>query len=205
MHYRVMVGPLMLLAAACGGRSGETSQDDPAPEPAAYAEEAAAEPAPTHIPAPARALASHNYDSKDGLVYSYIAAVSEEDRKKGKAAGDVVSFAYLGRRDGKYVLAQIGVNDSILGYSSCPRPCRVITYGDGSKVGYTEDSIIGSAFADAIAGRLVQAEEVAPEPPKPAPRPHTQPAAMEQDDGWEPVPQSSDRAEHLGDPPAPSN
>src|SRR4051812_38716123 len=38
----------------------------------------------------------HLYAINDGDKYGYVAAVSEEDKKQGKAAGDVVLFSYRG-------------------------------------------------------------------------------------------------------------
>src|SRR4051794_4948791 len=49
----------------------------------------------------------HRYDFKEGLTYGYISAVSEEDRKKGKATGDVVTFTYQGDEGGIYRLAMV--------------------------------------------------------------------------------------------------
>src|SRR5690606_34602166 len=97
---------------------------------------------------------THNYDAKDGPIYSYIAAISEDDRKAGKAAGDVVSFVYLGTEGERHVLASMGSGGAIVRRAYCSNPCRVITYEDGRQIEYTERSIIGGAFADAIAGRL---------------------------------------------------
>ncbi|AKM06123.1 hypothetical protein [Pelagerythrobacter marensis] len=118
---------------------------------------------------------SHYYDERDGVFYSYIAAVSEEDRKTGKVAGDVVTFAYLGENDGKHVLARVMPNGTITGRSSCRSPCRVITYEDGTQVGYNESSIIGAAFADALNGELEIASLVKPTRSRP---PELQPSSV---------------------------
>lgn len=160
-HFHVTA--CLLAVAACASEQPTTSETeraaadaytaavDAASGAAAAATEAAyADPAPEVSPA----RPAHNYDARDGLIYSYFAAISEDDRKAGKAAGDVVSFAYMGKKNGKHVLARVDSDGSILGYSSCAKPCAVITKSDGSQVTYNESSIIGAAFADALAGRL---------------------------------------------------
>src|SRR3546814_6159213 len=56
-------------------------------------------------------LPDHNYDEKRGWTYYYVAAISEEDRKKGRAAGAVVAYEYLGlNEDGRHVLANMNPN-----------------------------------------------------------------------------------------------
>jgi hypothetical protein len=96
----------------------------------------------------------HNYDAQDGNYYSYFAAISENDRKAGKSANDVVTYAYLGIRDGKHILATLRPNGTILHEARCATPCKVITFSDGQQVAYNTASVIGGAFEDAIAGRL---------------------------------------------------
>jgi hypothetical protein len=155
----------LFLLLGCGSPpASETANilyEDPPPAPLPQDAEAA----PSIIPAQA-IHPSHYYDERDGFVYSYIAAISEDARKAGKAAGNVVSFVYLGREDGRHVLTSIDRNGAPLSEAYCPDTCRVITYDDGSRVGYTETSIIGAAFADAIAGRLqiAPAQSSVPQP-----------------------------------------
>lgn len=164
---------VLVAAAMTAGCGSGTSQPSPLPSYDAQADavdaagDAGADPGLTAEPIPVSAPSPpHFYDEQDGLVYSYIAAVSEEDRKKGKAAGDVVSYAYVGIRNGKHVLARVGNAGRILGYSSCAKPCRIITLDDGERLAYNSDSIIGAAFADALAGRLeIAEEERRPSPP----------------------------------------
>jgi len=43
---------------------------------------------------------AHNYDDKEGSIYEYISAVSEDDAKKGRAVGEVVLFAFRGVKNG---------------------------------------------------------------------------------------------------------
>jgi hypothetical protein len=106
------------------------------------------------IPAP-------NYDDREGDKYFYVAAVSEEDQKKGKATGDVSIFRYLGIKDGTYRLEIISDGGQRLAIAECKRPCKVTktVWNDGrvTRGGYNPDSILGSAFADAFNGHLAVA------------------------------------------------
>src|SRR3546814_16608607 len=82
-------------------------------------------------------LPDHNYDEKRGWTYYYVAAISEEDRKKGRAAGAVVAYQYLGLNDdGRHVLANMNPNGTVNHEASCASPCRIIdlSYG-GNKIG----------------------------------------------------------------------
>ncbi len=151
MRY-VSASILLLVLAGCGDdRENEYAYTPTEPaNPATIATEASyAVPTPYAPPTP-----SHYYDERDGVFYSYIAAVSEEDQKSGKRAGDVVTYAYLGEEGGRHILARVSPSGSVLARSSCRNPCRVITYDNGDQLGYDERSIIGAAFADAIAGKL---------------------------------------------------
>lgn len=127
-----------------------TDMNPPAVTPAA----AAAEPAPP----------SHRYEYREGEFYSYLGAISDEERKRGVAVPSVVRFRYSGFWGGAYHLQTIGDGDQIIGYSECRKPCVVIkqTGPDGSvrRVGYSDSSIIGAAFDDAIGGNLVRAPAV---------------------------------------------
>jgi hypothetical protein len=100
-------------------------------------------------------LPSHNYDLKEGVVYSYIAAISEEDEKKGIGVGDVSMFKYLGNQDGRYTVASIGDDGKIIYTSSCTNPCVVIKNDTGRRTAYNPNSIIGAVFQDAISGQLI--------------------------------------------------
>src|SRR3546814_7980572 len=82
------------LLSACDSASESderSSNADTAVAPAMPADE------PIAIDA-APVLPDHNYDEKRGWTYYYVAAISEEDRKKGSAAGAVVAYQYLGLR-----------------------------------------------------------------------------------------------------------
>lgn len=54
--------------------------------------------APSYVP-PSPPSPSHNYESAEDGVYYYLAAVSEEDRKKGVRASSALGFRYLGRNE----------------------------------------------------------------------------------------------------------
>ncbi len=119
------------------------------------------------------------FDDRDGIFYSYVAAVSDEDRQKGMRAGNVVTFAYLGIQDGKHVLAQVTPEGRVLSQARCREPCKVITRSDGGQLGYDKGSIIGAAFADAIAGYLEIAEiNTPPRPSYPPAQPQQAPSQL---------------------------
>lgn len=116
--------------------------------------------APVPPPAP-----PHNYSDKDGSTYYYVTAVSEEEAKTGKAAGDVASYRYGGKDDdGAHVVFGYGTR------YTCSVPCKIIKTSDGRRLAYNEGSIIGAVFQDAIRGYLKAT-------PKPKPQP--QPAQQE--------------------------
>lgn len=101
-------------------------------------------PAPPPPPLP-------NYDSREGRDYYYVAAVSEEQRKRGTVAGSAIGFRYLGQNnDGEDELFQLPAGPS----TYCRRPCRVIRYEGGERVGFNPSSIIGAAFEDVSRGLL---------------------------------------------------
>ena len=102
---------------------------------------------------------SPNYSEREGDVYMYVAAVSDEDQKKGKKAGDVVLFRYLGKKGDVHRLENVDDAGRRLAVSECASECKVIkevnAYGGVERLGFDSGSIIGAAFEDAIAGRLV--------------------------------------------------
>lgn len=131
--------------------------------------------APAGLPArpPEPQLPDHNYDERRGWTYYYIAAVSEEDQKRGRAVGTVYGFQYLGRNaDGEHIIASINTNGTVSSRYKCSPACRIIDADDGEKIAYSTRSIIGAAFQDAFRGKLRVAEwakyEVAPAPAAPA-------------------------------------
>lgn len=109
------------------------------------------------LPAP---VPTHNFVEEERGTYYYVTAVSEEDQKKGKAVGDVLGYRYLGKNDkGQHVLASVADNGRVITKAYCSEPCTIIKYGDGERIAYNPDSIIGSAFQDAINGSLKAAPE----------------------------------------------
>lgn len=95
------------------------------------------------------------YIEKDGDTYLYVAAVSEEDQKRGRAAGSIIGFRYLGQVDDVYRLEGPDGSSAI---HECSRPCRVIktrlASGTVTRTEFTPSSIIGAAFSDAFNGFL---------------------------------------------------
>lgn len=117
----------------------------------------AAENAASNVPVtPVR---NHNYDFKDGDLYGYIAAISEEEQKVGKAAGDVVTYRYVGFWDAAHHIELVGDNSAILSVSDCSMPCVAIkTYSNGTmrRVAYNPASVVGAAMQDAMSGKLAR-------------------------------------------------
>jgi hypothetical protein len=111
----------------------------------------------------------HNYDLREADAYGYTAAVSEEDQKKGRAAGDVIMFKYAGFSEGAYHLILLGDDGRAIGTAQCPEACIAIkerfTDGSSKRIAFTESSIIGAAFQDAFRGKLVKvhAQHTAPQ------------------------------------------
>lgn len=119
----------------------------------------------------------HNYQDRDGNTYEYVSAVSEDDRKKGKAVGNVSSFAYRGVVDGVYRISAVDNDGRTQYYYECSNPCAVIkSYQGGQltdRVPYDPGSIIGAAFEDAFNGFLKVAKEPRPLQPLAYPAPTT--------------------------------
>jgi hypothetical protein len=153
----IALGALCFLACGCGSNDQETSYQAlsyPVPMGSGTPTDA-----PSSIAAPTVPVRPpHNYDAKEGALYSYIAAISEDERKAGKGAGDVLTYAYLGKQNGKHTLVRVTADGRPIETAYCGTPCRVITLQDGRQYGFTEGSVIGAAFADAIAGRLEASE-----------------------------------------------
>lgn len=58
--------------------------------------------------------------------YAYVAAVSEDDAKKGVAVGEVMMFAFRGKHDGVYKVSAVDeIGQSTADYE-CSNPCAVI-------------------------------------------------------------------------------
>ena len=98
-----------------------------------------------------------NWAEEDEGVYFYIASLSPQDIEEGKAAGDVIAYRYLGKNsDGEHVLANIANDGSIAYRAYCADDCSIIRYENGQRIAYSPNSIIGSAFNDAMRGLLVE-------------------------------------------------
>jgi len=110
----------------------------------------------------------HYYDEHEGDRYLYVGAVSEDDKKSGRAVGNVVEYRYVGIRDGMTTLERVTDSGQVLGLLQCTSPCRVMKVTNGYSVDrmpYDTASIAGAAMSDAITGQL---EPVKPPPPPPA-------------------------------------
>lgn len=115
-------------------------------------------PAASPVP-PAPEVASHNYDEREEWTYYYVAAVSEEDRKRGRAVGSVHAFQYLGRNAlGEHIIASIRSDGTVSYRAKCAASCRIIHTDNGDRIAYAPASIIGAAFEDAFRGKLRVAE-----------------------------------------------
>jgi hypothetical protein len=109
-------------------------------------------------------IPSHLYAVRDGDKYGYVAAVSEEDQKQGKVAGDVMFFVYRGRQGDIFKLDEVTPDGMIIEDDECSRPCSAIkryTYSGVQYMGFEPTSLAGAAFTDAFNGFL-----------RPAPLPH---------------------------------
>jgi hypothetical protein len=112
-----------------------------------------------YIP-PAPPVPTHLYDFHEGEIYGYIAAISEEEKKNGKAAGDVVMFRYLGFYDDADHLERVNAAGNKIGSSECARPCVAIKTnysGQLDRTAFNPASIVGAAFVDAQNGKLTAA------------------------------------------------
>lgn len=99
----------------------------------------------------------HNYEEREGDTYMYVTAVSEEDAKKGKGAGDVLMYRYLGKQGDKFVIVSVNNSGTILSRSECSNPCKIIKIEYGGivdRMPYATNTVLGSAFQDAINGKL---------------------------------------------------
>lgn len=106
---------------------------------------------------PRRPSTPPNFAESENWTYHYVTAVSDEDREKGRALGDIVSYQYRGMRNGRHVLASVDDDGAVLGESECSDPCRIITSRHGRRtrrLPYDNGSVIGSAFEDAMNGHL---------------------------------------------------
>lgn len=141
---------------SCTSEGNERSAAIPPPAPVMLTPTVAPSPTIAKVmqsPKP-EAQPVHLYESAEGATYYYSAAVTEEQRKTGKVAPDMIAFWYLGRDDAGRDRIQRVIKGAGGLIAKCARPCKVIHYSDGSTVGFNEQSIIGGAFVDAQRGFL---------------------------------------------------
>ncbi|WP_157381338.1 hypothetical protein [Burkholderia ubonensis] len=159
---------LCLMIAAFGGCSDARNAraDIPATSPSADAVAGNDVPSPTSPDAarPETGVSSRHYVLHQDGAYGYEPALSEDDIRAGKAVKALVMMRYVGFRDGTHTLLILDEDDpDIVGRVTCAVPCKFAkfrTVVDGKvtsteTVRMTPDSLVGSMFEDAIAGRLV--------------------------------------------------
>lgn len=105
----------------------------------------------------------HYYSMKDGYLYGYEQAVSQNDNEQGKAANTLLMFRYSGFKDGIY---QVYTKDDVLDVITvmeCKNPCDFLKITihvkllDKPKVQHmrmTPDTIAWAVFNDAMNGKL---------------------------------------------------
>lgn len=142
------IGVLML--AGLGMCMTLTEDDAKTPTPAAAAkvvDDAPAQPLPP----------AHRWEYREGDLYGYQTELSEEDKKAGKGASDVLMFRFLGKRGDVYRLQ--AENGPIF---SCENPCEVVKATIAGqvvdRVTYNPDTVIGGAFEDAFNGQMEPAQ-----------------------------------------------
>ena len=106
----------------------------------------------------------HNYVMQDGLEYGYAAALSPEQQQSGMVTPKIITFMYLGSRDGKYQL--LGKSGNVVSVLECAMPCQYVkamTFVDADyfrdsiqveRFAAVPDSLVAAAFQDATSGQL---------------------------------------------------
>lgn len=115
------------------------------------------------IPSQSEKLITHFYSMKDGDEYGYEPALSEDQKRAGAIASNLVMIKFLGERKGHYQLLQ-SINEGVQIVFECDRPCsflRARTFLNGieqskERIRRAEGSILFYAFEDAMAGELEQ-------------------------------------------------
>lgn len=154
-HFAIVAACATMLAS-CGKSENTSASTDSATDT-----EISASDTPATTP-------TQNFVEEEEGTYYYVTAVSEDEQKTGKAVGDVLGFRYFGKNDkGQHVLASVAESGRIIAKASCSEPCAIIKYGDSERVAYNPNSVIGSAFQDAMNGLL----RVAPSPASAGPEP----------------------------------
>ena len=102
------------------------------------------------------ALPSHNWTVKEGQDYGYAAALSDDDRRAGRGASQVLMFHYLGvNSSGQYVVESYS-NGTIM-QAACAKPCEVIHVaapGADDHITFNPETVIGMVLTDAMNGQL---------------------------------------------------
>ncbi|WP_043632725.1 hypothetical protein [Chromobacterium haemolyticum] len=101
----------------------------------------------------AQAEPAHHYVLEDNGMYGYQSALTEEDQKKGRSAGDVVMILYLGKKND---LETIALGNDII---TCKTPCEYaksvsILTNRQEFVHATPTSLLHAMFEDAANGVL---------------------------------------------------
>lgn len=147
----VLVMPSLSLAACDSPAPQNEKANDPVVVPSREPSDAVtATPTPTPVYVP-------HFDEQEGETYFYASAVSEEDKKKGKAVGSVVNFRYLGEIGGVHKIASVDDTGRALLRYECSTPCKIIKrtfHGQTERIPYDPQSVIGAAFEDALNGSL---------------------------------------------------
>lgn len=141
---------------SCSEKSGDTPVRSTETQKAAPAVPVPMASVPWRTPIPP------NYVDFDGKTYFYTLPLSEEQRKNGQGAPDILSIRYLGRNgQGEDIIAHLSKGGQILYKTYCKNPCRVIRYDDGSRIGFNEGTPIGEMHADANRGNLKESATAA--------------------------------------------
>lgn len=137
--------------------SAATQVNTAGPVTTAFVPQPTTDPLPAPI-ASAAVKPTHRYGYRNGQDYGYVTAVSEEDRKRGVSAGDVVLYRYAGFYAGEDHLKYMSPTGSTVDYLRCARPCHAIEaqepYGQLRLIAFNADSVSGAAFQDAANGFL---------------------------------------------------
>lgn len=115
---------------------------------------------------------THRWEYREGKEYGYSAALSDDDKKAGKAVAEVQMFRFLGEKDGVYRVG-FSQNGSTM-VAGCANPCQVVKItisseysSEVSRVQFNPDTVIGGVLMDAFNGQMdvysrkAQADETA--------------------------------------------
>lgn len=115
-----------------------------------------------------KVITKPNYIYREGGVYYYEAAITAAEKAEGKVASDAVGYRFYGKnQDGEYILVQVSGGGAVIETAYCKNPCRVIRFGDGTRLVNEGRLLVGSAIADAIKGRMVNTNPELTKPKRP--------------------------------------